>query len=45
MSLNDLDNCNIETLVDFLFYKPKNPNEKFINGKKFKRATKTPSWL
>lgn len=45
MSLFDIDNTNIETLVDYIFFKPKNPNEKIINGKIFKRASKTPTWL
>ena len=45
MSLVELDNMNLETLFDYLFYKPKNPNKKIIGGKVYKRAEGVPNWL
>jgi len=42
-SLNDIDDTNFETLMDFLLFK--DPNLRVIDGKKYKRATKPPSWL
>ena len=45
-NLNDIDETNLETLMDFLFYKSKpNSNIKIINGKEYKRVTTPPSWL
>jgi hypothetical protein len=45
-NLKDIDDTNLETLVDFLFFSTKgDPNIKIINGKEYKRANKAPSWL
>lgn len=45
-ALKDIDDTNLETLIDFLFYKPeKDPNVRIINGKTYYRATKPPAWL
>lgn len=42
----DIDETNLETLMDFLFFKElADPNTRIINGKTYKRATKPPSWL
>jgi hypothetical protein len=42
----DIDETNLETLMDFLFYKESaDPNTRVINGKTYQRATKPPSWL
>lgn len=45
MNLHDLDETNMETLLDYLFFKPKNPNVKVIDGKTYVRASSPPSWL
>jgi len=44
-SLDSIDNTNLETLVDFLFFTTNDPNIRIINGKEYHRATKAPSWL
>ncbi|MDE4542258.1 hypothetical protein [Thermoanaerobacterium sp. R66] len=45
-TLKDIDDTSLETLMDFLFYKPKkNDNIRIRNGKTYIRATKPPSWL
>lgn len=45
-SLKAIDETNLETLMDFLFFKESaDPNTRTINGKEYKRATKAPSWL
>lgn len=47
-SLRDIDETNLETLIDFLFFKEKpDENTMVINGKTYKRAesNKPPSWL
>lgn len=42
----EIDDTNLETLMDFLFYKSKpDPNTRMIEGKVYHRATKPPSWL
>jgi len=42
-NLRELDETNLETLFDFLTYK--DPNERIINGKVYRRATAPPKWL
>jgi hypothetical protein len=45
-NLKDIDETNLETLIDYLFYNSKpDPNIRVINGKEYHRATKPPSWL
>jgi len=45
-NLNDIDNTNLETLVDFLFFNPEeDPNVRVIDGKEYHRAQSAPSWL
>lgn len=45
-SLNNIDDTNLETLVDFLMFKPeKDPNVRVINGKEYHRAKTCPRWL
>ncbi|APM39395.1 hypothetical protein [Clostridium kluyveri] len=43
--LNNIDDTDFETLVDFLFFNTNNPNVKIINGKEYRRAKGVPSWL
>ena len=43
MSLKDIDDINLETLFDYLFWK--DPNERIINGKVYKRSNNVPNWL
>jgi hypothetical protein len=46
LSPRDIDETNLETLFDYLFFKTKpDTNTRVINGKTYKRATKAPSWL
>ena len=42
-TLKDIDDTNLETLLDFLFYK--DPNVKYINGNRYERSNKPPSWM
>lgn len=42
-SLKELDETNLETLFDFLTYR--DPNERVIKGKVYRRATSPPKWL
>lgn len=44
-SLKDIDETNLETLVDFLFFNINDPNIKIIDGKEYHRAKSAPSWL
>lgn len=44
-SLTDIDNTDFETLIDFMTMEDKNPNERVINGKVYKRAQGVPKWL
>lgn len=44
-SLNNIDDTDFETLVDFLFFNTSNPNVKIINGKEYHRVKGVPSWL
>lgn len=45
-SLKDIDETNLETLVDFIMFKPsKNSNIRVIKGKTYQRAASAPSWL
>jgi hypothetical protein len=44
-SLKDIDDTDLETLVDFLFFTKTDPNLRVINGKEYHRANKAPSWL
>ena len=44
-SLKEIDDTDIETLMDFIFYKENNPNVRIINGKEYRRAKETPNWL
>lgn len=42
----DIDETNLETLMDFLFFKESiDQNLKVIEGKVYKRAEKPPLWL
>jgi len=44
--LNAIDNTNLETLVDFLFFNPsEDPNVRVIDGREYHRAKSAPSWL
>jgi hypothetical protein len=43
MSIRDIDECNLETLFDYLFWK--DPDERIIRGKVYKRSTTVPNWL
>lgn len=47
MSLVDVDMASLETILDFLFYKPKVEISKEIGGKVYYKAkkNKAPSWL
>lgn len=41
-----MDEMNLESLFDFLFYKEKpDPNKRVIGGKTYIRASKPPAWL
>jgi hypothetical protein len=44
-NLKDIDETNLETLVDFLFFTTNDPNVKIINGKEYHRVKKAPTWL
>lgn len=45
-TLKDIDETNLETLVDFLFFNSKaDPNIRVINGKEYRRTAKAPAWL
>ena len=44
-SLSSIDDTNLETLVDFLFFTTNDPNIKVIDGKEYHRINKAPSWL
>lgn len=42
-SLQQIDETDFETLMDYLFYK--DPDVKIINGKEYRRAQGAPAWL
>lgn len=44
-SLKDIDETNLETLIDFMYYRENDPNTRVINGVTYKRAQGKPKWL
>lgn len=45
-SLNDIDETDFETLIDFVWFREDDdPNIRVIDGKEYKRAEDVPSWL
>jgi len=44
-TLKDIDETNLETLMDFLYYKDNDPNTRVINGKTYKRKKGVATWL
>lgn len=44
-NLKAMDETNFETLIDFLTLDDADPNERVINGKRYKRTQGTPKWL
>jgi hypothetical protein len=42
-SLNQIDETDFETLMDFLFYH--DPDVRAINGRQYRRARGVPTWL
>lgn len=44
-SLNQIDETDIETLVEFIFFNRNDPDIRVINGKEYHRAKGAPSWL
>jgi hypothetical protein len=45
-SLKDIDDTNLETLIDFVYNMTQgDPNTRVINGKEYRRAAQTPSWI
>lgn len=46
-SLKDIDETNLETLFDFIYYKDNDPNTRVINGKTYHKYSGhgAPDWL
>jgi hypothetical protein len=44
-NLKDIDETNLETLTDFLFFNLNDPNIRIIDGKEYHRAKGVPNWL
>lgn len=45
-SLRDIDETNLETLMDFIFFNKSDPDIRIINGKEYRRVKNgAPSWL
>lgn len=44
-SLKDIDDTDIETLIDFIYYKDNDPNVRVIDGVTYYRTVGVPTWL
>ncbi len=44
-SLKEIDETDLETLMDFLFYREEEPDTRVINGKIYRRSDRVPGWL